>query len=84
MRENVRLEFDNKLVTGDSTSADVLIQEVAESCEGTLSADAMIFRLVAVKFVDFSNHHADDSHRGRVFITVRLSVFQAMSQKQCS
>jgi len=35
MRENVHLEFDKKLVAGDSASTDVLVQEVAESCEGS-------------------------------------------------
>lgn len=47
MRENVCLEFDKKLVTGDSASTDILVQEVVESCEG--SAYVMFHSFLAAK-----------------------------------
>jgi len=37
MRENARLEFDKKLDSGDISSTDAQLHEMAESCEGKVN-----------------------------------------------
>jgi len=48
MRENVRLEFDKKLVAGDNASTAILVHEMEESCKGV--ADLLMFRFTDVKY----------------------------------